>query len=372
MLVVLTLVALAGAACAAGNARPVDDERPPPVPVAVDFSGHGPHPVGVLERSLGDRRLVVFYPADPDQLDGVRAVGSYSTRDLLPTELRGYVPVELTFDIELRALEDAPVNPEGPFPLVVYSHGEGGFSRVASRQFEHLASWGFVVASPEHSERDEAAVIAGTVDTTEGLDVRDLRSTIDAMRRENTRRDGTLLGSIDVDHVGAIGHGLGGRAVQQLASVNGSVGTWIAQAPAGEPVTSDDPASATPSLVLAGEADGVVPLEWVRARHEPLTPRRQLVVLRAAGHQSFTDLCAPIRERGGLAHFAETIPVGVEALEVREDGCTDDRLDPHTATRVLGHLNVAHLRWAFGLDSDRASLEPEFLEQRFPDAIAPN
>lgn len=38
----------------------------------------------------------------------------------------------------------------GPFPLVVYSHGNGGLRYVSAFLTEHLASHGFIVVAPDH------------------------------------------------------------------------------------------------------------------------------------------------------------------------------------------------------------------------------
>ena len=40
---------------------------------------------------------------------------------------------------------------EGPFPLVVYSHGSGGLRYIASYYTEAIASYGYIVAAPDHT-----------------------------------------------------------------------------------------------------------------------------------------------------------------------------------------------------------------------------
>jgi dienelactone hydrolase len=366
------VVVVVAAGCGFDEPTPRLDASAEEVATPVDLSGRGPYPVGLLERTLGDRQLVVFYPADPVSSDGSPPVEGYSTRELLPDDLQRFVPVEMTFDVELQAFDMPLVSAEGPFPLVLYSHGEGGFSRVASRQLEHLASWGFIVAAPDHIERDHAAVATGSVELGGDLDVRDLLSTLDLLRRENTRAGSVLLGGIDLERIGALGHGVGGRAVERLAVGVEEIDTVIVQAPAGVPTDSEQVPTELrerPSLVIGAELDSVVPLAWVRDHHATLSTASQLVVLGDAGHQSFTDLCAPVRERGGLLQYTDVLPVPAGVLAVGEDGCVGDRLDPHDATRALNHLSVAHLRWVFELDTDRASLAPDFLAERFPHAL---
>src|SRR5687768_5421843 len=71
---------------------------------------------------------------------------------LNPDEL----PEEVTYQeslarVEGHALRDAEPNRENaPYPLVVFSHGLGGFRFQSVFLMEHLASHGFVVIATEH------------------------------------------------------------------------------------------------------------------------------------------------------------------------------------------------------------------------------
>ena len=47
-------------------------------------------------------------------------------------------------------MRDATPAPGGPFPGVVFSHGMAGHRRQSTFLCTHLASHGFVVASPDH------------------------------------------------------------------------------------------------------------------------------------------------------------------------------------------------------------------------------
>lgn len=37
------------------------------------------------------------------------------------------------------------------YPLLIFSHGAGGTRQQSAKLIEHLSSWGFVVASPDHA-----------------------------------------------------------------------------------------------------------------------------------------------------------------------------------------------------------------------------
>jgi dienelactone hydrolase len=354
-------------------------------PVPVDYSGRGPYPVGMAKLSLPDRDVVVFYPADGDRLEGTTPVTGYTTSDVLPEQLRSFVPPEFSPVIELDAHRDAPANPDGPFPLVLYSHGFGGFNLVAAQQAEHLASWGFVVAAPEHRERDLLAVALGQVNVQGDPDVRDLRDTRSLLEAESTRSGGLLLGAIDVTHQAVIGHSAGGRAAGLFAA-DEAVDTWIGQAPVaplprvegqegpGGPPLVGRLATATPptkpSLIIAGQNDGAVALADVETLFDWLTPPKTLAVLAGAGHNAFTDLCAPIRAQGGLTRFGDAIAVPAQLLRLAEDGCTESDPDPQIGYAVINHLITAHLRWVFEFDPTPVSLSPAYVESLFPGALS--
>jgi predicted dienelactone hydrolase len=341
--------------------------------------------------SLPDRDVVVFYPADGDRLEGTTPVTAYTSADVLPEQLRGFVPPEFSPVIPLDAHRDPPANPDGPFPLVLYSHGFGGFNLIASQQAEHLASWGFVVAAPEHKERDLLATALGQVDTQGDPDVRDLRNTRALLEVENTRTGSPLLGAVDVARVAAIGHSAGGRAAGLLAR-EGMVATWIGQAPVPPLPRTDDPGGnagaeladgsalaqrlaavspqPVPSMIIAAQDDGAIPLASVQQVFAWLAPPKTLAVLAGAGHNAFTDLCAPIRAQGGLTRFAGSIPVPIQILQLGEDGCTESSPDPQIAYDVIDHLMTAQLRWVFGFDPAPVSLAPAFVESLFPGALS--
>lgn len=56
---------------------------------------------------------------------------------------------------------------DGEFPLVIYSHGNGGIRYVSSFLTERLASHGFVVMAPDHTGNTALDTFLGTDDETE-------------------------------------------------------------------------------------------------------------------------------------------------------------------------------------------------------------
>ena len=348
---------------------------------AVDYSKPGPYPVGTTTFMLGDRIVYMFYPADKDRLSEGTPVSSYSSADAFPPALRAAVPKQLIQDVPLDATKDAPVATDGPFPVVIHSHGFGGYPEFTSQHLAHLASWGFVTAAPDHLERDLAANSLGRVVRGE-TDVEDLRHTLEHLQADNA--SGPFAGSMDFEKLAAEGHSAGGSAAGKFA-YDPAVKTFIGQAP-GAPLhlsmdgttTADQIAAAyanqappdKPSMLLAGEVDGVIPLASVTAEYTWLGAPKRFVVLKGAGHNAFTDICKPIRAGGGLMQYSGKLPAPDSLLRLGEDGCTPANLDPDTGYAVINHMTVAQLRHVFGIDTSDASLAPSYVESLFPEAIA--
>jgi predicted dienelactone hydrolase len=292
------------------------------------------------------------------------------------------VPAQLVQDIPLDATAGAPVA-DGSFPVVLYSHGFGSYPEYSAGHLAHLASWGFVAAAPDHTSRDLAAAATGTVQQGDA-DVEDLRQTLDLLRAE-AADGGRFAGALDLDHVAAEGHSAGGSAVAQLAARDAEVDTFIGLAPASpldlsssgaidqsalDAAYASTPPPDKPSMLVAAERDGVIPLASIETEYGWLAPPKRFAVLANAGHNAFTDLCAPIRAQGGLSQLTSVFPAGASLFRLGEDGCLDGYLDPQTGERVVDHLVVAQLRWVFGTDTGEASLAPDHVDALFPGVLA--
>ncbi|CAB4557899.1 unannotated protein [freshwater metagenome] len=369
----LCFMVIAGAAACGGSSSKSSTSEP------IDFSKPGPYSVGITTFDMGDRIAYVFYPADPARLNEGTKVTSYSSGDAFPAALRAAIPKELVQEVPIDATKDAPVATDGPFPVLIHSHGFGGYPQYASQHLIQVASWGFVAAAPDHIERDLAANSLGKVVRGE-QDVEDLRNVLKRLEKENS--SGIFKGALNLDQVGAEGHSAGGGAAGKFA-YDPAVKTFIGQAPVpplslASGATAADRSAAyaatpppnKPTMIIAGEVDLTIPLAGVKQEFDWLAPPKRLAVLAKAGHNAFTDICAPIRAQGGLMQYSGKLPAPDNLLKLGEDGCTNDNLDTATGYAIINQLTIAQLRFVFGIDKTDASLSADYLNSTYPGVLA--
>src|SRR5215470_10853146 len=199
---------------------------------AAAYADPGPYPVGYMSLSLSDRQVAVWYPAVPGSEQGVARL-VYDQRDPLPQELRDLYPTNIDLTYTVDCYPGLPASTAGPFPLILFSHGYGGWRLVNSSVMSGVASWGFVVAAPDHLERGLAAV-AGFPPESPRPDDEVLLDTLALVKSENARPGGPLEGRVDVEHVGAVGHSAGGGAVMSLLN-DPNIDAVVGYAAAGGP-----------------------------------------------------------------------------------------------------------------------------------------
>ena len=321
------------------------------------YRGPGPYEVGLTSLSLPDREVAVFYPASDGAADGVEDV-TYSQLDALPPALaeaapallpEGTDPEILTVTIDGVGAE-VTASPDGPFPLVLFSHGFGSFRLDASALLAGIASWGFVVAAPQHIERDRAALVSNAVVRDPATDVQVLVDTIALVGDAG----GPLEGLADTEQVGAVGHSAGGRAVLTALS-SPEIDVAVGWAAAGR---GDVPVADKPSMNIAATVDVLVPLTEVEATYDELAPPKRLVVIDGAGHNSFTDICVSVKEGNDLIGLAQSIgfPIPENLAAGATDGCEEGSIDTALGWEVTQHFTVAQLRNALGIDPEPVGL----------------
>ncbi len=306
---------------------------------AQSFDQHGPHSVGVTTLDLGDRQVDVYYPVDESATVG-RPTDSYEAADAFPEAFRSMVPPAMNGSFDVGAVRDVRGSSKGPFPLVIYSHGFGGYRQVATFYLAHLASWGFVAASADHLERGIVALASGKLDdANKGIDLDDVSRTLEALRKENVRADGPLAGVVNTDSVGITGHSAGAQTSLRAAGSNDNIDAFVSISGGLSLMGEPSPAVPNkPALVVAAADDKVVPASKSLALYDALGGPKYLVEIENSGHNSFTDSCPVILERGGLEQLR---PFLKNLVDLAQDGCTPGVTDPYAVQRVLGHYSVA-------------------------------
>jgi predicted dienelactone hydrolase len=245
-----------------------------------------------------------------------------------------------------------PEAARGSFPLVVFSHGNGGVRFQSWFLMQALASHGFVVAAPDHAGNTALDAIAGTSDpigVAAANRPRDVSFVIDQMLARDRDPADPLHGRIDERDIAVAGHSFGGFTA--LATAAGfvdyrpdpRVDAIVPIAPATFGLSDEQLASIDlPTLLMGGTSDTVVPIEPGIVRAWDLISGRPeyRVDLLAAGHNSFTNVC-DIRDAYVAAGVGQPILGLVE--EQAEDGCAPDLLPIDEAQRVTTLYVVSFL-----------------------------
>ena len=321
-------------------------------PLATYAVGHTAFTAVDLAR--GDRALLVdvWYPSaeDPEAATPTTAYPLGPGIDL-PSEL---------------AVEGAAVAGGGPHPLLVFSHGYQGIHTQSVELMEALAQRGFVVAAPEHTGNTQSDP-SDPFDVAAAHRVPDVSFVIDAMSARSADEDDPLVGSVDQDRVGVLGHTFGGMTAL------GMVAGWAGAEPdprvmAALPISAvidgdlqrddrDGPnagfgpavlAEVTrPVLLMGGTADTSVPIENNALAFDWLTgvPLVYQVDIIGANHTHFANVCAigALLIDMGISTDMWAALGAEDLLDPYADTCTGDALDMDEAIRAqlraLGYAN---------------------------------
>jgi len=342
----------------------------------VTFTRPGPFGVGETTLALptDGAPVEVWYPATKASVAG-KPVGTYNVADWLPPALQKLIPAGFAVTYPSGGVRGVPVAP-GRFPLVVFSHGYAGFRDQSTFLTSWLASWGFVVAAPDHESRDLTEVLGGPKGTT--TDVGDLEATISLMQSQNQGPAGPFHGHVDTRLVGAIGHSAGGAAVEALAAADPRVTTFVGLAGAtvgsfGQ--TRSGPGSKVPhqpGMLMSGLNDHVVLASSMINAYAKLHSPKRLILLKGAGHLVFADLCEVGSGQGGLLSIAAALhlPIPASLTPLATDGCKPPDVSPPVEWPVIRQAVTAQLRHVFGFDPSDAGLAG--LRTAYPNIVAAN
>ena len=344
-----------GASTTAPAGQAVDAAPAAPTTGPSAFTQPGPYPVGTLELEAPNGPITVWYPGQPGSEAG-HAKATYDLRTYLPAADQGKVPDDAVAPFAMEAYTELPAaEPEGqPFPLVLFSHGFCGYRQQSSFLTTTIASWGFVVAAPEHTARDLTSCLSGTIGQGASTDVQDLRAAIPILEAENLKEDGLLATIVDTTRVAVVGHSAGGTAAIQMSG-DPHVATYVALAAGSGPAPA-----ATPGLYVAGDADVIAPAASIEQWWNATVPSpKQLAVLGGVTHLGFMDLCTIAADQGGVFQVAQRFGVAIPDViaHLTADGCAPSHTAATAAWPAIRHLTIAQLRAAFGIDPAPVALD---------------
>ncbi|MAG29512.1 MAG: hypothetical protein CL908_01305 [Deltaproteobacteria bacterium] len=256
-----------------------------------DHTERGPYAVGVCQTTVmagedSDLQLPteIWYPAH----------GPASEADL-PDDAPH--PLGLSH----RAKPDLPAI-DVPCPLIVFSHGNSGFRQQSTFLTTHLASWGAVVAAPDHVGNTFTEMLA-LADEEARRDVHvemrarrpgDLRDVVAALLDERVAN----LPPLDGQRLGLLGHSFGGWTALKGPALEPRARAVCSLAPVSEPFVGRKAFAAGElplpkgirSLVLAARDDVLVDLDTsILPLFERLGPDAALEVIDGADHFHFCD-----------------------------------------------------------------------------------
>ncbi len=361
----------------AACAPPPTPEPPPEHTGGVDPNGapraseaayaeRGPHDVGVTTVELEPGRLAeVWYPAPAGSSDGFDP-DVYRIRHFLAPILQDLLPASVDPPFTTEAVRGLPAL-EGRFPLVLFSHGFASFRLQSTFLTTHLASWGFVVISPDYFERGLQS-FGGTPPAPTRSDLAVAQLAVEAAERLDAG-PGPLEGRIDTSRLFPIGHSAGGGTSTQLAGTRTDVSSWIAMS-SGINLTPSllNPTPRVPAALadpdkavmwITGEDDGVARLAGVLDAYRYSAGEKKLVVIPRSGHNNaMSDICEIGRADGGVIGLARSagLPLPDFLIDLAQDGCLAPNVEGPEVWPAVRHFITAELRYRSGLDAEPIGL----------------
>ena len=285
-----------------------------PAAAGKDYSAPGSFPVGVRTLVLvdqgrqdsysgGARTLVteVWYPAVETARAGKKTTfseffGSYQAEAGQFVKHFGGKLSEVEERFQCVGVRGAALR-AGRFPLLVFSHGNGGIRHQNIFQVEHLASHGYIVVSADHTGNAGLTPLpAGALPydrSGRGRSARDrpldVSFLITELLRRSARAGSWLHGRVDPERIGILGHSFGGFTVCKVAETDRRVKAILPMTVAFGRKTS------VPMLLMLGEKDktmGTAGNAVARLYYQACEGPKYLVALKRGGHFSFTDMDA--------------------------------------------------------------------------------
>jgi predicted dienelactone hydrolase len=223
----LTLIVLAWFVSACQPVMPVAEQPPAGLrPDAPPYAVRGPFAVGYKPLVIGEGTELplgasLWYPALNPTGESEEVTYAFKIKDAtwpadIPTVIHGHALLNAAVD-----------GSQGPYPLVVYSHGFSSVNAAWTHTLlEHYASYGFIVLAPEHIEQFDPEfgdLWKASIDRP-----RDIAQTPD-YAEELTAPGGEMAGLIDMEHVAVVSHAYGGYTALAMAGAQYDLAAYNAR-----------------------------------------------------------------------------------------------------------------------------------------------
>ncbi len=333
----------------------------------LDPGKEGPYAVGVTTLRLTDpdridektkkpREMVieVWYPAVDSAKGGT--TDEYVVKNDAPQAVKDKIEL-LNINIpglKQNAYRDAdPLRTEGPYPIILFSHGSGGIRFQSIFQTVHLASHGYVVVSVDHTGNtlydlflDNQAQSTKNLAQAAIYRPQDVKFMLEAMKKRNEDPNSRFHKLLNTQEIGVTGHSFGGMtSILVLAQIEG-IKVSIPQAPHTSLVAAlgVEPHHIREKIIMVHAAKKDETLKY-QAEQKGFYDRaitkefhradRYLVTLERGGHFSYSNICDL-----DLKKYAARLGFG-NVENILNDGCAAHNTPIQEAHRIINHYATA-------------------------------
>lgn len=186
---------------------------------------------------------------------------------------------------------------DGKFPLLVFSHGNGGTRAGYTFWYDHMASHGYIVVAPDHTGNSRFTFVDGKIVPFNG-DLRqysgenrpkDVSFLLDKMTELSNAEGSQFLGRIDLNAIGVAGMSFGGFTAIHTINTDTRIKAMAALAPVWRERTNYK----TPVLMMIGSEDKTIGTRGNdnnRKYYDESKGPHYLVEIKDAGHFTFTNV----------------------------------------------------------------------------------
>jgi dienelactone hydrolase len=180
-----------------------------------------------------------------------------------------------------------PDRKRGPYPMILYSHGNNSFGTEYEPLLRQWASAGYVVAAPDYPLSNQNGPGDADPSDVENQPA-DARFVIDRALASSSKRSGALSHLVDAKRIAASGHSLGAITTYRLVYQACCRDRRVTAAATMSGVAGDVPeyftGISTPLLAEHGDADGTIRYQAGADAFAKASPPKFFLTLVGGGH----------------------------------------------------------------------------------------